>query len=113
MTWPWRELSYKQLSKGEIGETAATAADHRNLTEKASITNSAAEVENDWWETAMKLAQAHDVSAKRVHHSSHGSGALKKLVRWEIKLLFEEMKKDRLRMCEAITAMITVASWSS
>jgi hypothetical protein len=53
------------LSKGKVGETAA-AADQRNLTAKAFIADIAAEVENDWRESVMKLAQAHDVSNKQL-----------------------------------------------
>jgi hypothetical protein len=38
---------YKRLSRGKIGEMVAAAADQRNLTVKASITNFAAKVDND------------------------------------------------------------------
>jgi hypothetical protein len=63
MTRLRRECSYKQLSKGEIGERTAAAADQRNRTATVSIADIAAEVENDSRESVMKLAQAHDVSA--------------------------------------------------
>jgi hypothetical protein len=47
MTRLRRERSYMRLSKGEIGERAAAAADQRNLTPTVSIAWIAAEVEND------------------------------------------------------------------
>ncbi len=62
MTRLRRERSYKRLSKGEIWERAAPAADQRNRTPMVSIAGIAAEVENDCQESVMKLAQAHDVS---------------------------------------------------
>ncbi len=64
-----------------------------------SVAGIAAEVDNNRQESVMKLAHAHDVPAK----------ALKKLARWAIKLLCEEMRKDRLKLCQAITAMIAAA----
>jgi hypothetical protein len=66
MTRLRRERSFKRLSKGEIGERAAAAADQRNLNATVSIAEIAAEVENDRQESAMKLAQDHDVSDKTV-----------------------------------------------
>jgi hypothetical protein len=45
--------------------------DQRDLTATMSIADIAAEVENDHRESVMKLAQAHDVSAKTVHASLH------------------------------------------
>ncbi len=45
----------------------AAAADQRKLTARALITDSAAEVENDRRESVRKLAQAHDVSARKVY----------------------------------------------
>jgi hypothetical protein len=71
MTRPRRERSYKRLSKGKIGERASAAADHKNLTVTVSIAGIADEVENDRRESVMKLAQAHDVSAKMVHAILH------------------------------------------
>ncbi len=44
----------------------AAAADQRNFTATVSITDIAAEVENDRRESVMKLTQAHDVSVKTV-----------------------------------------------
>ncbi len=52
-------------------EGTQVAVDQGNPNTKASITNVTAEVENDWQEIVMKLAQAHDVSAKTVHTSLH------------------------------------------
>ncbi len=62
MTTLRRECSYKRVSKGEIWERAAPAADQRNRTPTVSISGIAAEVENDRRESVMKYAQAHDVS---------------------------------------------------
>ncbi len=47
-----------------VGELLAVAMVQRNLTVKVSITDITTKVEND------QHAQAHDVSAKTVHHSS-------------------------------------------
>jgi hypothetical protein len=63
MTRLRRERSYKRISKGEIGDRPAAAADQRNLTATVSIAGIAAEVENDCRESVMKLAQDHDVLA--------------------------------------------------
>jgi hypothetical protein len=71
MTRPRRERSYKRLSKGKIGEWASAAADQRNRTAMVIIAGIPAEVENDHRESVMKLAQAHDVSAKTVHAILH------------------------------------------
>ncbi len=71
MTKPRWERSYKRLSKGEIGEQVSAAADQRNRTATVFIAGIAAEVENDHWESVMKLAQGHDVSAKTVHAILH------------------------------------------
>jgi hypothetical protein len=71
MTRLRRERSYKQISKGEIGEKSAAAADQKNLTVTVSIAEIAAEMENDRRESVMKLTQDHDVSAKTVHATLH------------------------------------------
>ncbi len=71
MTRPWWERSSKGLSKGEIWDQAAAAADQRNLTSTKSIADIAAEVENDSQESGMKLAQSHDVLVKTVHATLH------------------------------------------
>ncbi len=66
------------LSKDEVEETAA--ADQRNLITKSYIADMAAEVENDWRENVRKLAQAHDVSARKGLRHSHENGeALKEV----------------------------------
>jgi hypothetical protein len=71
MTRPLRERNYKRLSKGEIGERMAAAADQRNLIVMVTIADIAAKVENDHRENVMKFAQAHDVLAKTVHAFLH------------------------------------------
>ncbi len=43
------------------------AADQRNFTTNASVSDMAAKMENHWRESVRKLAQAHDVSARKVH----------------------------------------------
>jgi hypothetical protein len=88
------------------------AADRRNLTRKAAITDISAEVEDDQQESVMKLAWAHDVSAKRVHVILHKNLQLsKKSARWGTKMLYKETKKERLRSCEAVSKMITHCSF--
>jgi hypothetical protein len=69
MKRPWRKRSYKQLSKGEVGEPVA--ADQRNLIAMVSIADITAKVENDSRESVMKLAQTHNVPAKTVHAALH------------------------------------------
>ena len=71
MTRLRQERSYKRISKGEIGEKPAAAADQKNRTATVSIAEIAAEMENDRRESVMKLAQDHDVSAKTVHATLH------------------------------------------
>jgi hypothetical protein len=69
--------------------------DERHLNAKASITNIAAEWENDRWKSIRKPAKAHYVSHNTVHATLQKDLQLsKKLVRWAIKLLYEEMKKE-------------------
>ncbi len=56
------------------------AEDQRILITKSSIADMAAEVENDWQENVRKLAQAHDVSARKGLRRSHENGeALKEV----------------------------------
>ncbi len=55
------DISFYQKAK----EEKLAVAEQRNLNAKASITNIAMEVENDWRENVRKLAQAHGVSVKR------------------------------------------------
>ncbi len=88
-----------RLSKGEVNETAAAVADQRKLTARALITDSAAEVENDWPESVRKLAQAHDVSARTVYAAlMRMAKLLKKSVRCVNKWFSFEMKKEQFRM---------------
>jgi hypothetical protein len=74
-----------------------------------SIAHIAAEVENDHRESVMKLAQAHNVLVKTVHANLHKDLPLSGNGRRAIKLLYEETKKERSRMCQAITAMTATA----
>jgi hypothetical protein len=84
----------------------AAAADQRNLNTKASIADMAAELENDWQENVRKLSQALDVSARTVYAALMRTAKLsKKSARWVKKRFFLEMKKERLRTCEAAKAM--------
>ncbi len=78
MTKFWRERSYKWLSEAKEGKPTE-AADQRILNVKASIVYISAEVENDWQESAKKLAQIYEIEKKGSHHSSQGSEALKKV----------------------------------
>jgi hypothetical protein len=89
-----------------VEETAAAAADQRNRITKASIADTAAEVENDWRENVRKLAQAHDVTARTVYTALMRTAKLsKRSARWVNKQLSLEMKKERIRMREAAEAM--------
>jgi hypothetical protein len=44
------------------GKPLVVAMNQRHLNEKTFITDIAAEVENDRWESVKELAQAHDIS---------------------------------------------------
>jgi hypothetical protein len=47
------------------------------------------------------------VDIKTIHTTLHKNLQLsKKSARWPTKLLIEEMKKERVRMCEALVAII-------
>ncbi len=46
-------------------------SEKRHQKAKVSIIEIAAEVENDWWESARKLAQAHGVLNKTIHATLH------------------------------------------
>ncbi len=59
------------IKKAKKETSAAAAADHRHLSAKIFITNVAAKEENDQWESARKLAQAHDMSIKTIHATLH------------------------------------------
>jgi hypothetical protein len=69
----------------------------RHSREQASIAKIAAEVENDSWESVMKLNEAHDISAKTLHEDLL---LLKKSARCITKMLFKKMKKERVRVRE-------------
>jgi hypothetical protein len=63
-------------------------------------------VENDSQESATKLAQAHDVSAKTVHTILHKHMMFSmKSARWLPNLMDKEMKKEQVRMCKVVAAM--------
>ncbi len=84
----------------------AAAADQRNLNTMASITDMAAEVENDQRENVRKLAQAHDVSTRTVYAALMRTAKLsKKSARWVNKRSSLEMKKELFRTCEVAEAM--------
>jgi hypothetical protein len=68
----------------------------RHLSAKTSITDIAADVENDHRETARKLAQAHGVSTKMVHANLCKDPKLsEKFARWLSKLTRKEIKKKQ------------------
>ncbi len=46
-------------------------ANQRSLNAKASITDTRAKVENDWWDSVRKLSQNHDVLTETVHDTHH------------------------------------------
>ncbi len=78
---------------------------------KVSIMDIAAEMENDRQESVVKLAQAMVCLQKqftplfiRIQQLS------KKTARWVTNMLYEETKKEQLRMCKAVMTMIAVAS---
>jgi hypothetical protein len=84
-----------RLSKSEVNETAAAAADQRKLTARALIT----EVENNRPESVRKLAQAHDASARTVYAAlMRMAKLLKKSARCVNKWFSLEMKKEQFRM---------------
>ncbi len=86
-------------------------ADQRNLNVKTSIADITAEVENDWQESDMKLAQAHEMLAKMIPVALHKDLQLsQKLTLWVTKMLYEEMNKERVRVYKAITVMIATTS---
>jgi hypothetical protein len=88
-----------RLSKSEVNETAAAAADQRKLTARALITDSTAEVENNRPESVRKLAQAHDASARTVYAAlMRMAKLLKKSARCVNKWFSLEMKKEQFRM---------------
>jgi hypothetical protein len=57
------------LTIGEGGELALV--DQRNLNAKASFADITAKVKNNQLENVRKLAQAHDMTTKRVHVTLH------------------------------------------
>jgi hypothetical protein len=53
-------------------------------------------VENDQWESVMKLAQAHEMLAKMIHSALHKDLQLsQKLTKLVTKMLYKEMKKRK------------------
>ncbi len=86
-------------------------ADQRNINAKASLADIAAEVKNDWRASVMKLALAHEISAKMIHGALHKDLKLsQKSTRWVTKMLYEEIKKERVRVCEGIMVMVAATS---
>jgi hypothetical protein len=98
MTRPWREWRSKRLSKGEVKETAAEAADQEKLAARALFADGTAEVENDRRESVRKLAQTHDMTARTVYAAlMRTAKLLKKSARCANKWFSLEMKKERFR----------------
>jgi hypothetical protein len=61
--------------------------------------------------SVLKLTQAHDMLTKTVHPTLYKDPQLSKMsARWVTKMLYEKMKKDRLKMCKAVKSIISVAS---
>jgi hypothetical protein len=58
-------------------------------------------------ERVSKPTQAHDVSAYMVHATLQKDIHLsKKSARWVNKMLYEKMKKEQVKICEAVLALI-------
>ncbi len=82
--------------------------DQRHLSPKTSITKIAAEIENDWQETARKLAQAHGGSIKTVHTTLHKHlKVCKKSARRLPGRRNKQIKKEWVGSCEASIVMIS------
>jgi hypothetical protein len=89
------------------------AADQRLFYGKRRIRNpifiayDATQVANDGHVTIRKLAETHGVSTKTIHTTLHEDLHLsKKSARWVPKLLNQEMKNERARICEAFLALL-------
>ncbi len=99
---------YNILKKVKAGETTD---DQRHLNAKKTkrthiIATVAADVNADWQVTCRDLATAHGVSYGTMHNILHEElGLVKKSARWVPKLLSEDQKKERVRICtEFVTA---------
>jgi hypothetical protein len=72
-----------------------------------SIVDVATEVENYRQETIREHVQVHGLSIKMVHATLHNDLKLcKKSAKWLSKLMDKEMKKERVKTCEAFIALI-------
>ncbi len=72
----------------------------------------AAEMENDWRESVRKLAQAHDVSARKVHAALRVTwSAQRSRPRWATKRFSFETKRERFRTCKVAKAMASTVLW--
>ncbi len=107
MTRPCQECKYQRSLKYEEGETGGGGGRSVKSQCKGFHRDIAAEVENDQQESIMKLTQAHEMSAKMIHGTFHENLQLsQKSTSWVTKMLNEEIKKGRVRVCEAIMVMI-------
>jgi hypothetical protein len=64
-------------------------------------------MENDQWEISSGSLDDDQTGSPTLYKDLKVS---KKSARWAIKLLYKEMKKERMRTCEAIIAMIAMTS---
>jgi histone-lysine N-methyltransferase SETMAR len=101
---------YNILKKVKAGETTDNQrhlnADKIKRTQDI-IAAVAADVNADRWVTCMDLATAHGVSYGTMHNILHQElGLVKKSARWLPKLLSEDQKKERVRICAEFIAAV-------
>jgi hypothetical protein len=96
----------KEVKKGKPTANQGLCNGKRKVQDPTFIANVATQVASDRCFTIPKLALAHGVSTKTIHATLHEDPHLsKESARWVPKLL-NQMKNERIRICEAFLAMV-------
>jgi hypothetical protein len=94
--------------KSAVWETAA-AADQRNLTARASITDFAPKVKNNRGESVTKLVQAHDVWVRRVHAALMRTCTSQR--RWVTQLALLGDEERVIQACKTAKVITAAVLW--
>ncbi len=91
----------KKVKEGKPATDQRGFNTKRRIRNSAFVANIAAEMESDRHVTVRKLARIHGVSTRTIHATLHdGLNVSKKSARWVLRLLSNDMKKERVMTSE-------------
>ena len=97
----------KKVKAGETTEDQRYQNPKKTKRTKAVIAAVAAAVQKDARVSVRELAQAQQLSTSTIFAILHDDlGLVKKSARWVPKLLSEEQKEERVRVCQKFTAAV-------